>query len=177
MPDWWCMPCVLFTFDWLTILSSATIRSSRSVEHDDSVHKLTIIIANQIWAKNLSSDFPWGDNGGYSGVFGLEAWVCFWGKTIFFIDWVRWQELSLLHRKPHFNLFGHFLWCVGCRWTIPKVIQSSGPIRSWRIRIWIHLCTYSWGQQKCQRRWLTIIMSRVGWRPVLIFRLFRRLIF
>jgi len=28
---------------------------------------------NQIWAKNLTSDFPWGDNGGYSGVFGLES--------------------------------------------------------------------------------------------------------
>ncbi|KIJ34650.1 hypothetical protein M422DRAFT_263212 [Sphaerobolus stellatus SS14] len=28
---------------------------------------------NQIWAKNLTSDLPWGDNSGYSGVFGLES--------------------------------------------------------------------------------------------------------
>jgi len=38
--------------------------------------KLTMLfLVNQIWAKNLTSDFPWGDNGGYSGVFGLEAYV------------------------------------------------------------------------------------------------------
>ncbi|KAF8577243.1 hypothetical protein K439DRAFT_1534004 [Ramaria rubella] len=27
---------------------------------------------NQIWAKNMTPDFPWGDNSGYSNVFGLE---------------------------------------------------------------------------------------------------------
>ncbi|KAF8509631.1 hypothetical protein JB92DRAFT_2945317 [Gautieria morchelliformis] len=27
---------------------------------------------NQIWAKNMTPDFPWGDNLGYSNVFGLE---------------------------------------------------------------------------------------------------------